>query len=319
MRRLKKGQFDFEWIFAIIAGAAILILAVYGAVKIGNTMRYQTDTEVGKQISILTDPLQAGFASGSFGKISFSQETRINNICFDGGFGRNAISTSTKSNVGEKWQIQGAETSITNKYIFSSNLQNSSLSQGKDFYVFSKPFLFPYKVADLTFLLSKNYCFTETPKEIGDEIKAFGIPLIKIENCSAEDIEVCFGSNNCDVNVHGTCNTNCNSVYDEGYVEKGSSRLYFVGSLVYGAIFSDRDTYNCDVKRLLYRSGRIAEILSEKANLMNSGECNTNLGADLSYFSGFALNASSSDLIGLNQVAKDIQKREEVEVCGIWA
>ena len=116
---MKKGQFNFVWIFALVAGGAILALAVYGATQAGDTMRFQSDTEVAKSISIITDPLQAGFADGSFGRISFRQETRINNICFDGEFGKNDISVATRSDVGEEWKSSGGATSIRNKYIFS--------------------------------------------------------------------------------------------------------------------------------------------------------------------------------------------------------
>ena len=140
---MKRGQFNFVWMFAIIAGGAILVLAIYGATKVEDTQRFQTDTEIAKSLAIITDPLQAGFAEGSFGKISFRQETRINNICLDGKFGRHKISVSTRSDVGEEWNIPGEKVPVHNKYIFSSER-----SSGKEYYVFSKPFEFPYKIAD---------------------------------------------------------------------------------------------------------------------------------------------------------------------------
>ena len=59
----RRGQFNFVWIFAIFAGGAILALAIYGAVQTGDMMRFGSDTEAGKSISILTDPMQAGFAA----------------------------------------------------------------------------------------------------------------------------------------------------------------------------------------------------------------------------------------------------------------
>ena len=116
----KKAQFNFVWLFAIIAGGAILVLAIYGATKVGDIQRFQTDTEVAKSLAIITDPLQVGFAESSFGKISFRQETRINNICVDGNFGRHKISATTRSNIGEEWNPPGAQVPIHNKYIFSS-------------------------------------------------------------------------------------------------------------------------------------------------------------------------------------------------------
>ena len=124
---MKKGQFNFAWMFAIVVGGAILFLAVFGAMRAGDTYRYQSDTEIAKSLSVITDPLQAGFAEGSFGKISFNEETRINNICFDGphldtkdrtgqGFGKNDISVSTRSDIGEEWNLPGGATSVHNKY-----------------------------------------------------------------------------------------------------------------------------------------------------------------------------------------------------------
>ena len=75
----KLAQFNFAWIFAILIGAAILLFAIFGAMKTGDTAKLQSNTEIAKQISILTDPLQAGFSEGSFGSISFQKETRIRN------------------------------------------------------------------------------------------------------------------------------------------------------------------------------------------------------------------------------------------------
>ena len=129
----KKAQFNFVWIFAILAGGTILVLAIWGAVQAGDTSGYGSDTAAAKSISILTDPLQAGFAEGSFGKIIFRQETRINNICLnDGEFGENGISVATRSGIGEEWSFPGGTTSIYNKYIVSEER-----GEGFDFYVFS--------------------------------------------------------------------------------------------------------------------------------------------------------------------------------------
>jgi hypothetical protein len=309
----KKGEFNFVWLFAIIAGGAILILAIYGAFKFGETKTYESDTEFAKSLAILTDPMQAGFAEGSYGKILSGQETRIRNICFEEGLGKNEISVSVESGVGQKWGDYGGATSVRNKYIFSSEI-----SQGKEFYVFSKPFEFPYKVSDLIFLTEKKYCFTNAPKEISEEISLLKIPNIRIENCSGEEVIVCFGlGNNCDINVYGSCVENCNSVYDEGTVEKNGQVMKYIGSLIYGAIFSEKEIYECNVKRLLQRTGKIAEVLSEKADLMNARGCSTNLQADINVWGGLTQNATAEEIISLNQIAKNLNRRN-VEQCSLW-
>ena len=299
---MKKAQFNFVWIFAIIVGGAILFLAVFGAMKAGNTARYQSDTEVAKSISIITDPLQAGFSEGSFGRISFQQETRINNICFSEEFGKNVVSVATRSDVGSEWNLPGGATTINNKYIFSSEK-----SSGKDFYVFSKPFYFPYKVADLTFLISDNYCFIGVSKEIADEIIGLNIPNIEIEDCTLPDsIEVCFGGEGCDVDVYGS------------KVVKGSEEMEYVGNLMYAAIFSDRGIYECNIRRLMYRTGMIAREFIDKADLMDARNCNTNLKRDLIYWRELTINATADELNGLYSVANVLGRKNDREICGLW-
>jgi hypothetical protein len=311
----KVGQFNFVWLFAIVAGGAILFLAIYGALQAGDTIRYGSDTKAAKSIAILTDPLQAGFAEGSFGKIMFQQEARVRNVCFDGEFGKNDISVAMKSSVGEAWNSAGGATSIHNKYIFSSE-KNS----GFDYYVFSKPFDFPYEISDLIFLTSEDYCFVNAPEDVVDEVVGLNIPNIETDDCGdGEVVNVCFGGGaDCDVVVYGSCMSGCDSVYDEGTVVKGSDDMKYVGSLMYGAIFSDRLIYDCNVRRLLYRTGKIAELFSEKADLMDARDCGTNLKGDLVVWGGLLNGAGVEDLMSLRPVADDIERKNVRGLCNLW-
>ena len=310
----KRGQFNFVWLFAIVAGGAILVLAIYGATKAGDTQRIKTDTEIAAAMSSLTDPLQAGFAEGSFGKISFKQETRINNICIDGNFGRHKISVATRSSMGSEWNPPGIEVPIHNKYIFSSEQ-----ASGKEYYVFSKPFEFPYKVADLTILIPEDYCLVNAPGEIADEIN-FNIDKIRVEDCSEDGlINVCFGTgNDCDISVYGSCISGCDSIYDEGTVEKSGSTMKYVGNLMWAAIFSEREIYECNVNRLMYRAGKIAEEFAEKADLMDARGCNTNMRPDLLMWAGLTIDATVDDIMGLNTMAETLGKKNDREDCGVW-
>ena len=312
---MKRGQFNFVWLFAIIVGGAILVLAIYGATQAGDTARYQSDSEVAKSIAIITDPLQAGFGESSFGRISFNDETRINNICLSGGFGKNEISVATRSGVGKEWNLAGGATSIHNKYIFSSER-----SSGEDYYVFSKGFDFPYEVADLIFLTPENYCFVNAPDEVVDEVLGLSIPNIQINNCTITDaVRVCFGNgDDCDVMVYGSCQGGCDSVFDEGTVSKGDSDMKYVGSLMYGAIFSDKGVYDCNVERLMFRAGKIAEEFAAKTNLMDARGCDTNMRGDLVVWGGLLANATSNDLMRLRTMADGIDKKNDREVCGVW-
>lgn len=312
---MKKAQFNFVWIFAILAGGAILVLAIWGAVQTGDTLRYGSDTAAAKSISILTDPLQAGFAEGSFGKIMFRQETRINNICLnDGEFGKNDISVATRSGVGTEWNFAGGANSVHNKYIFSKEK-----NEGLDFYVFSKSFEFPYEVSDLIFMSSDTYCFVNAPEDIEDEVLGLGIENIVFGNCSAVDETVCFGGgSSCDTIVYGSCMGNCDSIYDEGVVAKKSGDLKYVGNLIWGAIFSDKLIYDCNVERLMFRTGNIADIFAKKADFMDARECGTNLKGDLVVWSGMVDGATSGDLMSLKEYAEDLGTKNDREVCGMW-
>ncbi|MBT6690139.1 hypothetical protein HN903_03770 [archaeon] len=311
----KRGQFNFVWIFAILAGGAILALAIYGAVQAGDGLRYGSDTEAAKSFSILTDPLQAGFSEGSFGKISFKQETRLFNDCLnDGRFGENELSVAMRSGVGNEWNLPGGATSIYNKYIFS-NREN----EGFDYYVFSKPFEFPYEVSDLIFLMDREYCFLNAPDVVAGEVLDLGIDNIVFDNCSSDSERVCFGGgSDCDSIVYGSCSGGCDSIYDEGVVSKPSGDLRYVGNLMWGAIFSESDVYECNVERLMYRVKSIAGVFSAKADLMDARDCGTNLRGDLIVWGSLAGNATSDDLVALKTVAESMDRNNNGELCKIW-
>lgn len=312
-RFCKRGQFNFVWLFAILAGGAILALAIWGALQAGDTIRYQSDTEAAMSISILTNPLQSGFAEGSFGMISFQSLSRINNVCSDFEFGKNDISVAASSGVGREWNDAGGAVPVHDKYIFSEEA-----AEGEDFYVFSKSFDFPYEISDLIFLFSDSYCFLNSPDFVEDDVLGLGIDNIALDNCTDEDIRVCFGGgSNCDVIVYGSC-SDCDSAFDEGVVSKAEGDFVYVGSLMYGAIFSGKDVYDCNVERLFYRAGSIARIFSEKADLMSTRSCDTGLKGDLISWEGLLENATSDDLVSLKGYSDSMNKQNAREVCGMW-
>jgi hypothetical protein len=311
----KQGQFNFVWLFAIIAGGAILVLAIYGATKVGDTQRFQTDTEIAKELAIITDPLQAGFADGSFTPIYFNQETRINNICLDAEFGKHKLSASTRSDIGNEWNVPGAEISIGNKYIFSSDS-----ASGKEYYVLSKQFKLPYRVADLTIFIPQEYCLINADEEVLKGI-TLGTGPIKYENCSEDGlINVCFGTgDDCDIEVHGSCMSGCDSIYDVGAVEKSGLTMEYVGSLMWAAIFSSSDIYECNVNRLLYRTGKIAEEFARKADLMDARGCNTNLKPGLLAWNARTINATVEDIMSLKSASKILDREDDNSAgCEIW-
>ncbi|MCR4284510.1 MAG: hypothetical protein NUV97_00515 [archaeon] len=303
----KHAQFNFVWLFAIIVGGAILLLAIYGAIKTGDTERFKTDTKIAKELSILTNPLQSGFSEGSFGSILFKDETKIRNVCFsqNGTFGKNELSVATRSDIGEEWNLLGGATSIYNKYIFSSE-KNS----GKEYYVFSKPFEFPYKVTDIIFITPENYCFINAPEEVSDEVANMRFPNIKISSdCTLpESINVCFGSGtDCDIAVYGT-----------KVIKNGEEMSYVGSSLMYAAIFSDKGIYDCNIERMMYRTSKIAGELSEKTDIMNSRDCSTNLKVSLLYWESSTSQAKANNFVNLKNEADNLEKLNNRELCRVW-
>ena len=307
----KKGfEMSFTWMFAIIVGAFILFLAIYGVSKfIGNEQTLQ-DAKTGKDIGVLLNPLETGFESFKATTMDFPVETRIYNKCsLNGFFGRQLLQVSQK-NFGE-WTKTDIDVGFSNKYIYSE-----VPLEGKKMVLFSKPFEFPFKVADLIYMVPANkyYCFANAPEEIADEIESLNQKNIRSENCSLMEnpVKVCFSSlSDCDVLVD----------YDAGGVRKGGEVMRFAGdALMYAAIFSQSQEYECQLKRLMKRISSLCDLYKNKAIFVETAGCNSGLDGDLTSFKNMASNLdSSSDLLSLSLFSEDIhQKNANNWNCKLW-
>jgi len=300
-------QISFAWLFAIIVGAFILFLAIYATVKLIGTEQTIQDARTGKEIGILLNPLETSFETGKSTSFTLPVETRIYNKCNNKGmFGEQVIQISQKSF--NKWTETDIEVSFSNKYIFSEEYV-----EGKKFYVFSKPFEFPFKVSDLIYMSSssKEYCFIDAPGNIKEEIEDLRQKNLLLENCSKNSIKVCFvGGSNCDINVN----------YNIKSVEKRGGRVYFEGdALMYAAIFSDKETYECQLKRIMQRTKHLALLYKDKATFISRVGCDSNLNQDLLVLSNLAdsLNNSAS-LNQINYIVEDIEDKNELAGCKLW-
>ena len=245
----KRGyEFSFVWIFAVIVGAFIIALAIFAANKLIDTQRLGIESERGKQIGVLLNPVETNLEQTKITKITVSDATRIYNRCrFSGVFGSQDISTSIKSGIGEEWRSQeGAASSFHNKYLFSSSVVEGD----KEFYLLSKPFEFPFKVADFIILWSdkQDYCFVNPFQEIEEELSSLNPENILVANnindCPSASIKVCFSTRpqECDIEV----NSNTGTVYKKDaqetfhYVESFDFNNKF--PMLYAAIFSSNLT-----------------------------------------------------------------------------
>ena len=311
---LKKGylQISFAWLFAIIVGAFILFLAIYGTTKVANLGQYQISTETAKKIGVLLNPLETGFETGKTTSLSLNVDTRIYTKCDEeGDFGRQIIRISQKSF--GKWPEPAGGVPFKNKYIFSSNV-----SEGKKFYIFSKPFEFPFKVSDLIYLTSSQqiYCFFDPPESIEKEISDLKQENLLLGDSCLEKgvkqgIKVCFDTREqCDVTVK----------YEEGVVEKKGDRLnFYEDALMYAAIFGDKQIYECQFKRLMKRTKQLTLMYADKANFLSQKKCYSNLNQDLMLFANNLENVENSEDVDylINNV-ENIRRKNDISYCKLW-
>jgi len=312
----KKGiEMSFTWLFAILAGTAILFIAIYAATQFIGVAKYQQYTEAAKSITILIDPLETGIASAIGDIIAFKQETRTHYNCLAPNsaepFGKQTISFSEKSGLGREWGVPGGEISIRNKFIFANNME-----QGKNLYMFSMPFNTGFKVTDLIFLSAEEYCFIAPPNKVEDEIEQINLKNINIstsiKDCPEQATTVCF-TGGCDIVVDS-------EDYEVGAVIKDGKTVYFYGPLLYGAIFSDSKIYECNTQRLLAKTSELAEVYLDKIDLVSIKQCDSAIEPFLQAISSSAKASKSSiTFVAMADLIEQMDKREGQATCKIYS
>lgn len=305
----RKGylQMSFGWIFAIVAGVFILFLAIFLVTNLTDTEETFQSAKTGKEIGILLNPLETNIQTGTGTSFNLPIETRIYSECENwGNFGRQLIKISQK-NLG-KWKETDLSVKFPNKYIFSE------IPEGKNFYIFLKPFIFPFKVSDLIYLSSSSeeYCFIDAPENIKEEIENIKQKnLLLEENCTGKEIKVCFEGGNCDINVD----------YNSKFIEKKGKRIYFEeDALMYAGIFSSPELYECQLKRLMQRIKYLSQIYRDKERFISTRGCSSNLGGDLSQLIDLINDfEDSSDLKEIKEIVEDIKnKNDNSGKCKLW-
>lgn len=303
-------EMSFSWIFAIIVGIFVLALAFFLISKIIDTGNMQSDAQVAKQIGILLNPLETGFEEGKTSSFSIPAKSRIINKCYtEGNFGRQVIEVSQLSF--GKWSSTDVDVGFSNKYIFSNKT-----TEGRKFYIFAKPFNFPFKISDLIYITSESdkYCFIDAPENIEAELSNLNQANFFTENCDDDNtkIKICFSGSSCDINVQ----------YNEGSgsVLKDGETMYFeTDALMYAAIFSNSELYECQVKRLMQRLDSLSQIYVDKIGFSASKGCDSNLNSKLMQLNSQAVGIGSSS--GLNQIkhlSDDIEELNKYAICSLW-
>lgn len=314
---MKKGQINFVTLFAIIAGIFILVSIIYGATKISDTKSYESNTKIAKQMSVFLDPLQVGFATSSKGSIDFRQNVRIKNVCdnyTDTGMNKLSISTLNSKKQFSNFSVP---ISIYDKYIFSDEIIEDSL-----IYTISRKFSYPYEVSDFIILIPSNtkYCFENAPDKIVDSLSAFNLENMLFSNCNNDSnfIQVCADSSRCDIEVIGLCNDlSCSSKYDFGYVRKNRDYFYYVNDLIYPAIFSGIENYNCNLERLIYKTSLVAELYSLKSLEMYKRGCVPNIDID-DWMIKTKEMKDVTDIIYYYEYSSRLKSQNKISGCNLW-
>jgi len=304
-------EISFATIFAIIAGIAILFLAIYFASKFIGSQTETYDAQTSAKLAILMDPLETSTGESKSNIINFVSKTRLyNDQCEEeGNFGSQKIGIASENFGKFKNPFYGKPQ--YNKYIFSDDVE-----EGKEFYVFVKSFNLPFKVSDLIFLTSKKYCFISAPDSIKDELESLNMGNFNFtdskSDCPKVSEKVCFsGSPECNISVYGEYG------FKRGYISKDGKKMEYIGPLIYGAIFSSPDVYNCNVKRLKMRVVNLASVYKDEIKILEREGCNSQLDAPLSQVIALA-SGESENLMVLQDKAEEIEIMNSASECRLF-
>lgn len=306
----KQGfEFSFTWLFVLIVGATILILAIFMASRLITREGQTYNTEVAADLGASLIPIETTIESGKYYPLAFPAETRITNECIpDGTFGMQEISTSVRSGIGEEWPEEGIPYRTSNAFIFSS-----PEFQSEKAHVIAAPIMMPYKIGNALALYHEPYCFVDAPEEFEDSIVSLGAEGMSVvdqrSGCLAESITVCFGGSGCDIHVQVTRGT-------EGTIRKNSQTLAFIDGLFYAALVSDKTLYDCQLTRIRKRASELARIYAEKGVYLDARGCSNSLTGPLSLYQARLLTNAPLDSI-MND-AEALQYANERLACRVF-
>ncbi|MEM4703038.1 MAG: hypothetical protein QXP53_00945 [Candidatus Pacearchaeota archaeon] len=299
-----KKAMEFAWIFAIVLGAIILFLAFYFLGSQIFLKEKTRSTETAHSTEILFNPFSYLGAMGAitYKPIEMQKEVQFE---FDCDPDMEIVGSNTII-------VDSSPRTIYDKYIFSENLKAKRIE------TISKSFEMPWRIADLIYVFpsGREYCFIDAPSRIEEEIELLNISNIFFqEPCPENATKVCFGREGCEIKV-----TNLEGFYHRGFVEKSeeTGRMYFIGdnyALLLGAIFSSRDLYNCNLKRLAKRILLEVNVYREKQRIMAERGCaaEMNLESLEQAASNVRASANENNLNALYQVAKEIKNQNSYE------
>jgi hypothetical protein len=91
---------------------------------------------------------------------------------------------------------------------------------------------------------------------------------------------------------------------------------------MYGAIFSDPEVYQCNLKRLMMRLKQIVNVYNEESNFNARIGCGSSMSGNLGSLSAIAQTADSSSENSIRELVEQArivdEQNSEPGGCGIW-
>lgn len=242
----KKGDFQFNWIFVLVAGSLFLFFFISFGVKYKDFQEKKISIEVIKNFDNTLTALQ----SSSFKTFdTLNLPVTVSSRC-------------GKLNIGEK-EIE------TNNIIFSDKkLQNKIL-------IWYEPYKMPFKITSFYYLVpdASKYYLVDNSGDFSSEILD-GMPedirkkfkVIRSDEIKNNDKLIILNGNKIGNSVL------INGNIDEGFVNINNSIYPYVGKeLLYGAIFSE--DYACLLNKIQTETGNIGIIYKEKISVIRTVNC----------------------------------------------
>jgi hypothetical protein len=300
-------EFSFSWLFSLIVGALILILAVYGVTTFIEQERTVSDSETAQALSGLLSPLQTSVET-SFrpNPIVFPQPTEITLGCT-----RDASTVQTRalSTIGRN-TAPGYAQETAGVAVFG----NTTLT-GTTLHSLVVPFTFPYKLSDLVIVWTQPLCFVRAPDDV---LQTFGADNVSVQSvqqrsiCQKGSRVICFDETvGCDVTVDSYLRR----------VTSGGTSLYYEGALLYGALVAPPRLYECQIELLMRQGATLADLYGKTSALIGArGDgCGTAVGSSVITY-GRALQATnnSKQLAGIAEQATELEQEERASICSLW-
>jgi len=310
----KKAFLDisFSLIFTFIIGGMIIFGAIYGLNRYSGTQEKIRSATVGEELKNIITSFESVSDEAKTGSAEFPKETKIISKCENiGEFGDHSFRITEELN--NRMSENDQKIKSKSNYVFSKGEL-----QGKKFNLFAKSFNFPYEVTTVVYLTEANdkYCFFDAPRDIEKELRALNQDNIILRKCDDDEnknaTKICFNSRNeCDVNVD-------RSQDKSGIVKKNEKEYAFSNDvLMYAAIFSDSNNYECGVTRLIKRTKLLSNLYMEKSSLLKN-RCENDIISSLGSFNSVLDNyKESKDIFSVLNAEIDVERKNE-GMCKLW-